>query len=1110
MGTCVSLLLRFSMCSQNNLPTLRGSLSGALDAIAPALRILLAVFGAAVLGSLVLSPLTAEAQLYDENFESYTDGTTAPGDNSWTVDASAATQNIASVQSPSGDKVFQVQDADGDVIWETESIDISGSGSASFQVVLNQAGEMETSDYVDVAYSVDGGSFNTITDYEGLGNSNHTLTGNWSETNVSTDGISGDNLTIRVTFNNSANGEDFFLDDVKVFGKTRVQFATDGATVQEGDNGTKVVKVGVEIQNPASSSSTSVDVVAVGGSATGGRDDYSFSARTLTFGTSGSSKTVSIKVIGDTDPEGPETVDLGLSNPTGGNRATVGTPGQYTLTIQGDDEATVQNGDVFITEIMYDPSVGSSDGEWVEVHNASETPVDLKGWRLEDAGGSHTIGSSVIVSPGSYVVLCRNANQGTNGGVYCDNEWSGPILNNSGDTIDLIRPDGTVVDKVSYSAGTGNWDTAENASLVFTGTAAADNNAPSNWVVASSKEPTSNLSDPGSPGIRGSDQTTAVRRPMDGVAGWRFVSPPKAGLTVKYLADEGFVQGVSGSNPSGSPNVYLRYNPPAGIESSDGRQYWEAASHVKDDLERGRGVLWYLWKQDIPNYLTSTGSIVGTSSDQTISGLGDHKWHLLGNPFPNAFRIGDITASKFASTAQVWVPNQGTYQTVGPGLATEAVGSQVGFFLERTSGVGGGNTASVTFSAAGQSLGAETITRKRGRQSGRISLEMVGTNAAGDTTTVDRAATLLLDSRAEAGRDRFDATKLTPFSGAYATLSFAPAPGKTDTLRRSVASYPLPADGRERVPLDVVTGGTPNVETLTIRWPSLSLPAGWKATLKDTVAGKEIDLQQRSRYSFSPSQSKTAATVATITGGPAGKANPESSNARPVPPVPVALSRAVSEATPKRGSGASAESRFVLVLENPSALPVELSTFSAVSDGEAARLSWRTASETNNSGFYVEHRADTTEAFKTLGFVEGAGTTQTPQAYTYRTKALSPGQHVFRLRQVDTDGTAAQTDPVSVRIRTDKSLSLSPPSPNPARTRATVHYGLPEPVEGSVTLRLYDMMGRRVRSVDVGAPSVSPGRHSQTLDVSSLSSGVYVLRLTAEGRSVTRKLTVVQ
>ena len=40
--------------------------------------------------------------------------------------------------------------------------------------------------------------------------------------------------------------------------------------------------------------------------------------------------------------------------------------------------------------------------------------------------------------------------------------------------------------------------------------------------------------------------------------------------------------------------------------------------------------------------------------------------------------------------------------------------------------------------------------------------------------------------------------------------------------------------------------------------------------------------------------------------------------------------------------------------------------------------------------------------------------------------------------------------------------------------------------------------------------SVKPGPRTQRLDVSGLASGVYILRLTAEGAQQTRKLTVVR
>jgi hypothetical protein len=80
----------------------------------------------------------------------------------------------------------------------------------------------------------------------------------------------------------------------------------------------------------------------------------------------------------------------------------------------------------------------------------------------------------------------------------------------------------------------------------------------------------------------------------------------------------------------------------------------------------------------------------------------------------------------------------------------------------------------------------------------------------------------------------------------------------------------------------------------------------------------------------------------------------------------------------------------------------------------------------------------------------------------------------------------------------------------PARQQVTVRYGIPEATVSAgtqVQMRLYDVLGRHVRRVEIRSEG---GRHKQQLDVSGLAAGTYVLRLSAGGRSTTRKLTVVR
>jgi uncharacterized protein (DUF4415 family) len=185
---------------------------------------------------------------------------------------------------------------------------------------------------------------------------------------------------------------------------------------------------------------------------------------------------------------------------------------------------------------------------------------------------------------------------------------------------------------------------------------------------------------------------------------------------------------------------------------------------------------------------------------------------------------------------------------------------------------------------------------------------------------------------------------------------------------------------------------------------------------------------------------------------------------------------------------------------------VELASFEATASGSAAQLTWATASETNNAGFHIERRGPESDGFASMGFVEGHGTTTQPQRYRYRTRSLGPGRHVFRLRQVDLDGSETRSDTVSVRLRLAEAATMAV-APNPVQTRATAT--LRVRTEQSVTVALYDVLGRRVRTVHEGP--LAPNRaHTLRIDADALSSGLYLLRANGERFQETRRVTVVR
>ena len=191
-------------------------------------------------------------------------------------------------------------------------------------------------------------------------------------------------------------------------------------------------------------------------------------------------------------------------------------------------------------------------------------------------------------------------------------------------------------------------------------------------------------------------------------------------------------------------------------------------------------------------------------------------------------------------------------------------------------------------------------------------------------------------------------------------------------------------------------------------------------------------------------------------------------------------------------------------------LPVEMAGIDAQVDGDAVRLTWSTASETNNAGFHIQRKEQGTQkresAWATVGRVEGSGTTSRVQRYQFTDENLpyEADAITYRLKQVDTDGSAHYTKTITVE-RGVTEVQLLGTYPNPAGQQATLRYALPE--RQDVEVRLYDVLGRQVRTVVQGTKE---GRQEQTLDVSKLPSGVYVLRLQSDGQVRTQKLTVVQ
>lgn len=78
--------------------------------------------------------------------------------------------------------------------------------------------------------------------------------------------------------------------------------------------------------------------------------------------------------------------------------------------------------------------------------------------------------------------------------------------------------------------------------------------------------------------------------------------------------------------------------------------------------------------------------------------------------------------------------------------------------------------------------------------------------------------------------------------------------------------------------------------------------------------------------------------------------------------------------------------------------------------------------------------------------------------------------------------------------------------PNPFHDRTTVAFTLPD--AGHVTATVYDVMGRRVRTL--ADETMRPGRHDLTLSGRGLSPGTYFYRIQSDGKTLSGKMTLVR
>jgi hypothetical protein len=199
-------------------------------------------------------------------------------------------------------------------------------------------------------------------------------------------------------------------------------------------------------------------------------------------------------------------------------------------------------------------------------------------------------------------------------------------------------------------------------------------------------------------------------------------------------------------------------------------------------------------------------------------------------------------------------------------------------------------------------------------------------------------------------------------------------------------------------------------------------------------------------------------------------------------------------------------------------LPIQLMSFAAtpVMGSAGVKLTWITASEINNYGFYVQRSAFSSSGFADLpgGFVPGAGTSASQRQYTWTDQNPLPGTNYYRLKQVDLDGSSRLTEPVKVVQGASSAdpaqpivFALGQNYPNPFNPTTRIGFTVEKP--GYATLKVYDILGDEIATLYAG--TARPGiQYTVSFDGSAVANGAYFYRLVSGDKTSLKKMLLVK
>jgi len=200
---------------------------------------------------------------------------------------------------------------------------------------------------------------------------------------------------------------------------------------------------------------------------------------------------------------------------------------------------------------------------------------------------------------------------------------------------------------------------------------------------------------------------------------------------------------------------------------------------------------------------------------------------------------------------------------------------------------------------------------------------------------------------------------------------------------------------------------------------------------------------------------------------------------------------------------------------------IDLTSFTAKPNNDAITLNWSVSTDEEISGFNLYRRITTPTGVSPVREIAQSPlqsgenyvwtkvntsliTGTNPYSYTDR-NVMPETSYEYKLEAVtnDTSEMLGTTECTSEK-GTPESFDITSIYPCPANDRIRIDVVIPE--QADIDISIYDIAGRKVSTVASGL--YNPGEYTLTSDISGLTNGVYIVRMTAEGFGASKNFVV--